>query len=53
MELIKLFESLLNGEQPEIRSLQQLKEIKKRQEFLKSLGLPIDYKIKFKDFQMK
>jgi len=47
MELFKLFESILNGNKPEIKSLQQLKEIKRRQEFLKSLGLPIDYKVKF------
>lgn len=47
MELIKVFENILNGNSPEVKTLKQIEEIKKRKEFLKKLGLSPNHKIRF------
>ena len=47
MELIKLFEEILKGNNPEVKTLKEIEEIKKRKEFLKGLGLSPNHKVKF------
>ena len=47
MKLIKLFEEILNGNSPEVKTLKQIEEMKKRKKFLKKLGLSPNHRIRF------